>query len=254
MKHKTRKRFEQLQNKYRTEKDSRIKAEKERKDYEADATYYRQFRNYLVDNQISTEEANILFDIGAKMKSDPAAALQALTPYYNMLLENTGHVLSQDLQEQVNKGYITERHAYELSRERASNNNLRKREAINQERQQHQQNTQHQQQQFSNIQSAITNLEKNWEQSDPDYKIKNTRIQERIRLKLFEARANGSLPKSPDEAVKLAEISKKEIDKEMSAFLVKRKPITPVDGGGSGSGSKPKPQSTLDVIRQTVGG
>ncbi len=250
---KTRKRFEQLQNKFREEKETRIKVEKERDEFKNDATYYRQFRSFLKENDLSHEEANTLFDIGALMKTDPMKALAAITPYYNQLLEVTGNVLPADLQESVKLGYITEKHALDLSRARASSQNLAHRNNVTQEKYQRKEAVQHRQQQTSHIQSAIASLEKGWESSDPDYKVKSTRILERIKLRLLEAERNGSLPKTPEEAVKVAQTAKKEIDSEMSSFLVKKKPINAIDGGSAGN-PKPKPKNTLDVINQVLGG
>lgn len=248
MKQKTRKRFEQLQTKYRTEKSERIKVEQERNQYKG---FYDQYSTYLQKNNLSSNEANTLFDIGAMMKNDPQKALEAITPYYNQLLEITGNVLPQDLRQQVEQGYITERNAFELSRQKALNANYQNREYV-QRQNQHVEGQRQQQELNNNIQSALANLERGWQKSDPDYKIKSTRIQERVKLMWYEASRNGQMPRSVDEAVKMAERAKREVEKELRQFQP-RKPINPVDGGGS-SLTKPEPKTTFDVIKQTVGG
>ena len=247
-KEKTRKRFEQLQTKYRSIKEERVKVEQERDQYRG---FYDQYNGYLEKNNISSEEANKLFDIGALMKNDPQKALQAMTPYYNQLLQITGNVLPQDLKQQVEQGYITEQHARELSTQRATNANHQNRMEM-QKQQYQQQEVQRQQELNTNIQSALANLERGWQSSDPDYKVKSTRIQERVKLMWYEASQKGQMPKSVDEAVGMAERAKKEVEKELKQFQP-RKPINPVEGGGS-SLTKPEPKNTLDVIRQTVGG
>ena len=249
MKQKTRKRFEQLQTKYREEKDKRVQVEQENEQYKG---FYNQYSGYLEKNNISAEEANQLFDIGALMKNDPQKALETITPYYNQLLQMTGNVLPQDLQQQVQQGYITEQHARELSRQKAMNANHQNR--VHQQQQLHQQQeSQRIQELNTNIQSALANLEKGWQSSDPDYKMKSTRIQERVKLMWLEANQKGQMPKSTDEAVQMAESAKRQVEKELKQF-VPRKPITPVEGGGGSGMTKPQPNSTLDVIKNVVGG
>ena len=248
MKQKTRKRFEQLQTKYRSEKEERVKVEQERDQFKG---FYEQYNGYLEKNNISQDEANQLFDIGALMKNDPQKALETITPYYNQLLEVTGNILPNDLKQQVQQGYITEQHARELSRQRAMNANHQNRIQVQQ--QQNQQQEIHRQQELNtNIQTALANLERGWQQSDPDYKMKSTRIQERVKLMWYEANQNNQMPKSVDEAVKMAERAKKEVEKELRQFQPK-KPINPVEGGGS-STTRPEPKTTFDVIKQTVSG
>ena len=241
---KTRKRFEQLQSKYR---DVNERLEKS----EVDAGLYRQYSEFLDTNRITKDEANNLFNIGALMKSDPQQALQALTPYYNQLLEVTGNVLPNDLKQQVEQGYITEKNAVELSMHRAQSSHQ---QVMNQQndQQQQQQVVAHQQELSTNIQSALADLENNWQKSDPDYDVKSTRIQERVKLMWFESNQKGQMPRSVDEAIGMAERAKREIEKEFRQFRPK-KPVTSVDGGGA-SQVRPQPKNTLDVIRQTVGG
>jgi len=244
MKPKTRKRFEQLQTKYRETKESLEK-------YEQKAQSFDKFNTFLETNQISRDEANTLFDIGALMKKDPSRALEAITPYYNQLLQLTGNVMPNDLKQQVDQGYITEQAALDLSKQKAQNDHFRHMEI--QREQQRQQESQRQQQELnSNIQSSLANLEKSWQTSDPDYKLKSTRIQERVKLMWYDASRKGQMPRSVDEAVRMAETAKKDVERELRQFQPRR-PINPVEGGGSNT-ARPEPKTTLDVIRQTVGG
>lgn len=244
MKPKTRKRFEQLQTKYRETKESLEK-------YEQKAQSFDKFNTFLETNNISKDEANTLFDIGALMKKDPQRALEAMTPYYNQLLQLTGNVMPNELKQQVDQGYITEQAALDLSRQKALNEHYRNREV--QQQQQRQQESQRQQQELnSNIQSGLANLERSWQQSDPDYKLKSTRIQERVKLMWYDASQKGQMPRSVDEALRMAETAKRDVERELRQFQP-RKPINPVEGGGS-STTRPEPKTTFDVIKQTVGG
>jgi len=242
---KTRKRFEQLQAKYRDVSERLGKAE-------VDAGFKQQFDTFLETSNLSQEEANNLFDIGALMKSDPAKALEAITPYYNQLLEITGNVLPRDLQEQVKNGYMTEDNAIELSRQRATNAHYQNRDEQDRVNRQ-QQVVQDQNRLFTDIQSALTNLENSWQTSDPDYKLKSSRIQDRVKVMWFEANRDNKMPRSVDEAVRMVENVKRDVDKEVRQFTP-RKQVNSIDSDANPGNTKPEPKTTLDVIRQTVGG
>lgn len=243
LKPKTAKRFEQLQAKYRNANERAEKAE-------VDAGYYKQFTNFLQNNNLSQEEANALFDAGAALKNDKALALQIMTPIYNQLLIDTGNVLPKDIHQQVEQKQIPEHVALELSRQRAHARNV---QIAEEQRRQNQiiQEQNHQTQLRSDIQDALANLESQWQKSDPDYKLKSTRITERVKLTWYEAQRNGTMPKSVDEAIKIVTGVKMDVEKEFRKFAPK-KSVNPVDGGSSVS-AKAEPQSTLDVIRQTLG-
>lgn len=242
---KTRKRFEQLQAKYR---DVNTRLEKA----EVDAGFKREFDTFLESSNLSQKEANNLFDIGALMKSDPVKALEAITPYYNQLLEITGNVLPRDLQEQVKDGYMTEENAIELSRQRASTAHYQNRDEQDRVNR-HQQVVQDQTNLSNNIQTALTNLENSWQTSDPDYKLKDSRIQDRVKVMWFEANRKGEMPRSVEEAVRMVENVKRDVDKEVRQFTPKKQ-VNSIDSDSIPGNTKPEPKTTLDVIRQTVGG
>lgn len=242
---KTRKRFEQLQEKYRTVKQQLEQSE-------VDAGYYRQFVDFLSSNKLSQEEANILFDAGAAIKNDPERALQIITPVYNQLLQITGHILPADLKEQVEKGYITHEAAVEISTGRARSQNQTI-QAQNHQQTQRQQEVSRQQKFSTDVQGALANLEQSWKKSDPDYGIKQARVEDRVKLMWYEAKRTGKMPRTVDEAVKMVEEVKNNIDKEYKSFLPPKKQVRSVDGGNSGSSNQPQPKNTLDVIRNTLG-
>lgn len=245
---KTRKRFEQLQDRYRsaTEEINTLK-EQISKD-QADAEQFRQYNSFLEENQLSKEEANTLFNIGALMKNDPFEALRVITPYYQSLMQVTGNILPQDLQQQVNEGYITKEHAFELSQARAGNAYLQNRQ--NQQQQVQQQPQATHQQQSNTIPNAIASWEKQWQSSDPDYNSKKDRVLERVELLLARAARENKLPKTEQEAVNLANEAKKFVENDLRQFAPK-KSVTPVSGNSTPK-SLPEAQNTADVIRRTV--
>lgn len=240
---KTAKRFEQLQAKYRDASERLERAE-------VDAGFKVQFENFLQSNRMTQEEANTLFDIGALMKSNPNKALEMLTPYYNQLLEVTGHILPVDLKQQIEQGYITEHNALELSRQRALNRNHQVM-TEQQEADQRQQEVVNQQKLNGDIQIALARLENGWQTSDPDYAMKSTRVQERVKLMWYEASRTNAMPRSVEDAIAKVNKVKQEVEKEFRQFMPK-KSVNTVDGG-SASSVKAAPTNTLDLIRQTVG-
>ena len=240
---KTRKRFEQLQGKYRDTSDRLEKAE-------ADAGWKANFDGFLEKNKISQNEANTLFDIGAAMKSDPKKALAALTPYYNQLLEVTGHILSPELREKVKNGYMTEQDARDLSTNRATNRGYEMRDRNNADQLAYDEATQ-QNQLVSDIQVALANLEASWQKSDPDYSMKSTRVRDNVKLMWHEAKRNNQMPRTVEQATRMVEKAKREVENEFRSYRP-RKPIKAVDGGSSGP-IKAEPANTMDVIKQTLG-
>jgi hypothetical protein len=237
---KTRKRFENLQAKYRDASERLEKAETE-------AGHYRQFVEFLDTNGVTQDEANELFNIGALMKNNPFKALELIAPHYNNLLEVTGNILPPDLVQQVKQGYMTQAAAVEVSRARAQGRVI---PAVQQQTQQRQEVRQ-QGQTVAQMQSAIGSWEQKWSTSDPDYNIKKDRVLDRIELMLARAQRSNTLPQTVEQAVKLAEKAKAEVENELRQYRP-RKPVSTVDGGGANSSHLPEPKDTRDVIRRTL--
>jgi hypothetical protein len=251
MKKATTERFDKLKGLYRESKEKVTQITAQLEQANVEAGYYKKFVGFLDENRISQDEANQLFNIGALMKNDPVKALELITPYYNDLLHITGNVLPPDLQQQVKTGHITKERAFELSRLRATGQTY---SAINEERTTHQQQRDTNRQrteEVSNMQSAISDWEKNWSSSDPDYAKKKDRVLDRVELLLVRAQRNGTLPKNNDEAVKLANQAKSEIEADLKKMNPQRKQVRTVDGGSSAS-NLPDPKNTADVIRRTL--
>ena len=240
---KTRKRFENLQAKYRDVSERLEQAEVE-------AGHYRKFVSFLDQNGLDQDEANRLFSIGALMKNDPFAALQAITPYYHQLLEVTGQILPPDLQQQVKQGYMTQAAALEVSRARAQGR-LQPALAQDQRERQQQREVRQQGQNAARMQGAVASWEQKWSKSDPDYASKKDRVLDRLELMLARAARENKLPQTVEQAVALAERAKKDVETEFRQNRP-RKPVSTVDGGGSGSSHKPAPQNTRDVINRTL--
>lgn len=245
----TAERFDKLKGLYRESKEKLTQLTAQVEQATVEAGQYRKFVDFLDENRLSQEDANNLFYIGALMRNDPVKALEVITPYYQTLLQMTGNVLPPDLQAQVKQGYITKEAALELSRHRATG---KTKEVIQSERESHQQqqDADRQQKTVASMQSAISDWEKQWSSSDPDYAKKKDRVLDRVELLLVRAQKNGALPKTVDEAIKLANQAKSEIEVDFKQFKP-RKEVRTVDGGSSAS-NLPDPKNTADVIRRTL--
>lgn len=240
MKPKTRERFQKLQAVNRDLSEKLVAAETE-------AGHYRKFVEFLDTNGIAEDEANTLFNIGALMKNDPFKALEAITPYYQGLLEVTGNILPPDLVQQVKAGYMTQAAAVEVSRARAQGRII---PAVQQQTQQRQEVRQ-QGQNVATMQSAIGAWEQKWSTSDPDYASKKDRVLDRLELDLARARREGKLPKTAEEAVALAEKARKFVEADLRQFKP-RKPVSTVDGNSASSSHQAAPKNTMDVMLRTL--
>lgn len=246
----TAERFDKLKGLYRESKEKVTQLSAQVEQATVEAGYYRKFVGYLDENNLSQDDANNLFYIGALMRNDPVKALEVITPYYQTLLEMTGNVLPPDLQQQVKQGYITKEAALELSRHRATGQTTKVIQSERESRQQ-QQEVDRQQKNVASMQTAIADWEKQWSSSDPDYAKKKDRVLDRVELLLVRAQKNGTLPKTVDEAVKLANQAKNEIEADFKKMVPQRKQVRTVDGGSSAS-SQPEAKNTADVIRRTL--
>jgi hypothetical protein len=246
----TAERFDKLKGLYHKAKEEKETLTAQLEEATVDAGNYRQFTGYLEQNGITEPEANELFEIGALMKNDPAKALELIHPHYQQLLQVTGNILPEDLQQQVQQGFLTREHAIEISRSRAMNQTN---QIITQEKQQRQQiqtQRQQQQEQTTAIQDGITNWESKWSKSDPDYNKKKDRVLDQVELMLARANREGKMPQTVDEAIKLAEDARKFVEKDLKQFMPK-KSIQTVDGGSTVT-TQPAPKDTADVIRRAL--
>lgn len=247
----TAERFDKLKGLYHKSKEQVTALTAQMEQVNVEAGHYRNFVDFLSENRISEDEANKLFNIGALMKNDPQKALEAITPYYNELLHITGNILPPDLQQQVKQGYITKERALELSRLKATGEAEKHIRTERQTYQQQRDADRQRGQEVANMQGAISDWERQWSSSDPDYAKKKDRVLDRVELLLVRASKNGTLPKTNDEAVKLANQAKMEVEADLKKMIPQRKPVRTVDGGSSVS-NLPEAKNTRDVIMRTL--
>lgn len=230
------------------------KLQSERDGYREKASAFEQITGAVRQAGLNGDEFNAGFDIMRTIKAvqrgqaSPAEALAKLTPYVDQLRTLAGEVLPDDLNDRVGEGSIGQQEASELARLRAENQTLRGvREAETREAEQ--MTAQQQAQQLAaSMGQAVTAWEQAWSSSDPDYKVKASLVKSRI----TELMQSEGLPKSPEDAVKLSERAKRDIEQHLGGVLQKRSDVRTVTGGRPSSTPKPSPKSPLDAVNQAL--
>lgn len=211
---------------------------------------------YVADNGLTREDVNTGFEIMSLMVNDPVKAYEALTPIYESLRAYVGEVLPQDLQEQVNKGQITEEAARELSRTRSHNAINARRDEERTNREAANRAVQDRRKLADEVGSAVTEWEKTWKTTDPDYSRKQSRVLEKVELELNRRAKKNSLPQNKQEAVDMVAECKDAVDKEFKSYANSNRRNKPMDSDtevGTKPGSTSEPKTMLEAISQAVG-
>jgi hypothetical protein len=171
---------------------------------------FTRISNFVKENNLSTDEVNKLFEVGADLKHNPLKALEVLEPIMQQLYRLSGRVLPDDLQVEVNHGRITEQHARELAAARTNAHIARSQTQRVQQRHEESAAEQARNAQTKAIVDATAAWDRSKERSDPDWKLKQPRVTKEIELAV---RRNG-FPKTPEEAVQIANKALEEVDAE----------------------------------------
>jgi len=202
-------------------------------------------KSYMTQHGLTVEEVNVGFDIMKNIKHNPQAALDALAPFIQEMEVQTGQRFSPDIQERFDEGYIDEESAREMSQ-------LRSRDQLAQQASQRAaeeaQRLQQQQQldaHANEVSGAVSEWERGWSSTDPDYKLKQPRVMEKIKLSLLE---NGA-PRTKEEAVQISEACRKAVDQEFRQLRPQKGNVNPVTGGSSPK-STPEPNTLMEAMQQ----
>lgn len=196
---------------------------------------------FCQDNQVSSEDLQVAFELVALAKKDVKAFEQKLVGILETVQVSSGNRLPADLQKKVADGVIDEESARELAQARL---------AVQQGRR-GQESAQLTQQQL--LQRNITDSLNVWEQSkkktDPDYDKRSSLLSDRY-LRL----AAQKPPQASGEAVALAEQAYKEITESLKAFAPKRpvrKVLAPSSTKGANGDAEVKINSLDDLDKLT---
>lgn len=209
-----------------------------------DQEEYQKITGFLSKNNLSADEAAQGFQIMALMKSNPGEALKALEPYMSQLQTATGQVLPDDIREKVEQGYMDEDIGKDLSVAKAENERLKKQlESFGQ-----QQQAEAQKQNFNSLANAVTEWETKTAQTDPDYKLIENEVNDRVRVMVMEK----GQPQTNEQAISIAEEAYKEVKGRHGSRS--KNPIKATQGGKLGGTPMPEPKSLTDVIDMVLSG
>lgn len=226
------------------------------KDMEPKAQGFEKIQDFARKANLSREDVNTGFNIMNLMRNEPDKAYEALLPIWTSLCAIVGTKLPSDLHDQVEKGEITMEVAQELSRARAGRSIRTQKEQEDAKRadENAKEDTAKAQETLrTSVQEALTGWENKWKSSDPDYSLKQGRVMEALELELLRREKQGTLPKTAQEAIALANDLRKKVDTEVKKLVPKRSPSKPVTGIGATSGSQPAPKTLRDAVAQAVG-
>ncbi len=226
--------------------------------YKTGAQEYQKIQSFMDENGLTTQQVAQAIQTVALMKKDPASARQALAQELDVLDRQLGEKLPDDLQRDVEEGYVTEERAKELARLR--NQQTRTQQQVQEERrraQQQQERFQRQQgqQALQQQQQAVRSWEQNIKSRDPDFERIQPLVYKELRLLTREGMDRGRPPRTPDEAVQLAERAynnvKEQVRKIQPRPATRSGPSSKASGGTAGSSAQP--QSLQDAVIRAAG-
>jgi hypothetical protein len=212
------------------------------------AESFDRLQTFIQTNKLSQEDVNSTLQIAALMQRDPAKALNALEPVIQSLRKAVGADLDPELREQVRLGYITQPAAEELARAKAQAKLIEAREAERAAEAEAAQRADALNQQVQTAAKAADEWYTDQQAKDPDFKLKEKRIQDALQLELYRIKA---IPSDPEVKTILGRI-KKEVDKEFRDLAPKPKEVKPLSGSAS-PGGLPPPKDMLEVVRRAAG-
>lgn len=211
---------------------------------------------FMQQNRISPAEFDNVMKITALIQTgEYGKALEVVTPIYRQLLEVSGNILPEELQERVRLGYITEADAHELHRERTNSRNAQDRETERAEEARQRE----QEQQNANLVTLLQNTGDAWDAekatSDPDWSLKQELVTNEVELTLRRLSATpDQIPRTDAEVRKLLDGCLAAVEKRTGAFRTP-KPATELRTGRPAStASRAKPATYMDAIDQALAG
>jgi hypothetical protein len=238
---KTRKRIEQLLDD-RRQKTSQIDELSNR------LKVFEPVEQIIGSSGLQPAEVQNTIAIAGLIKTNPWEAMRALQPIYEQLSQITGQTLPNDLKEQVRLGYITEPHARSLAQSRNQVQHLTAQQQMQAQREQEQAQQRQLQTLVTDASTAATDWETTKAKTDPDFKLKQPRINELVRLAVHEE----GYPKSKADVRALLDRIHTKVSSELSQLRPPRKEVRHINGAASPE-ARSAPTSILDVVNQTLG-
>ena len=222
------------------------------------ASQYDQIHQYMETNGLAPQEVARAIQTMALIRNNPAQAREVLAQELEQLDQFVGKKLPEDLQRDVEDGYVTPERAEELARLRNQQNFTQQqaeqqRQAAEQARQQaeQQQAQQARQQALDGQRTAVQQWEADVRSRDPDYDRLQPLVFKELRLLAQERPAQ-----SPDQAVELARTALKNVKAQVRTLNGPRETKKPGPSStqtGSNAGVRNTPDSLLGAVLQAAG-
>lgn len=214
------------------------------------AESFEKIQRFVDDAGLSKDDVNQGFDVMRNLKNDPLKAYEQLKPIFAQLQQLAGEVLPPDLQAEVDQGRLNEAHARELTlaRSKAAVNGQRiesieTRNRAERERQEFDQTV-------DGVASAVTAWERTTSKNDPDWKLKQPRIQELVELEIMrKQRSDRNYFPSKDEAIEMSKKALTQVESEFKRLAPQRRQITTPSNDAGSTRSVATPKSMLEAVK-----
>lgn len=193
------------------------------------------------------EEVADYFNAAALAKDDPAKAHEIVSRFASKLAQSAGTQLPEDLQRQVDDGYVTEELARETARLRAEAARAKIAEQLAAETQQREAVFKAQQ----GIAEAVNNYQRQLMSTDPDYTpTKHEMVKEALELLVVRE----GRPPNPDAALQMAKRAVETVNKRLSQFRPTPRQVTQPSGRRINAPAQSSPKSMREAIERTLTG
>ncbi|WP_176074328.1 hypothetical protein [Brucella intermedia] len=241
-------RIRELAQKTKAAQEEAVKFQQELEVMKPKAERMDQLIGYMQTHEITPDHLDNALGLTAMInRGDYRQALPILEGLIQQVRQAAGDVLPDDLQQQVNLGYITEQHARELNRAKAGERQM----ADKMQRERARQDQERQQREVQDVMERAVNAAEAWNReqatTDPDWNLKRELVTQGMELELLRVGAKG-YPRTEKDVRDLLNKVKSNVEQNLSRFRPAPKPITPVTGGSVSPRSAAKPSSYLDAI------
>lgn len=244
LKPKTRKRIEFLSGEVKARDDQIAEAAPK-------AEKFDQIQRFVHEAGLSAEEVNQGFGMMRDLKLNPVRAYETLRPILTQLEGILGITLPDELQQQVQRGELTEAHARELSRSRATATvtgrvlqETEQRQIAERQRREFETNV-------DDVSKAVTEWENAQSKGDPDWKLKQPRIQALVENAILRKQAaKPDYFPSKDEAIKMSKDALEAVEKELKPLAPRRREINQPGSDAGSSRTVAEPKNMLEAVKQ----
>ncbi len=208
---------------------------------------------FMRENSIQPQDLSNALQIAALIQTGQhARALEVIQPIYERLTQGGGGQLPEDLQREVDLGYITADRARELNTMRVRNQ--QDAEAQQRDRQRADQNRQRQQ--FTDTVTMMAKTGDAWDaeqRNDPDWKTKQAKVHQLVELELRRLAATpDKLPRNEQEVRVILDNALKTVNQELASLQPPPRDIRQPAGRPAAPAAKTKPKTFMEAIDQAI--